>query len=177
MRKLSRGVFLCQDSIAVSETFDEYSRIVALPHSHYADVQNFSEEQILEAMNPSSPGNLDPEVEWDRKFVAWNFLSLETLRTIEYRQGIYSKTAKDALKWITLAVAAVHVFLEDDLDSLHAIREQDQHLFPEITVNHLLRKSANTWGFLATRRYLWEQCRDFLRNKGLRRPRTWPRPE
>ncbi|KAM3505493.1 hypothetical protein MY11210_007949 [Beauveria gryllotalpidicola] len=121
IRKLSRGVFLFQDSISVEEPFDEYSRIVPLPLSHFSNVQNYSREEVLAAMNPPMPPtNLGSEAEWDPKFVALNFLSLNTLGTIEYRQGKYSRTAHDACQWVTLALAAVHVFLENDLDVAHA---------------------------------------------------------
>ncbi|KAK2612521.1 hypothetical protein QQS21_001459 [Conoideocrella luteorostrata] len=146
IRKLSQGVFLFQDILSVASPFDEYSRTVPLPSSHYAEVQSLNKNEILMAMNPPlPPTNLDTSAEWDRKYVAWNFLSLDTLGTIEYRQGIFSTSPRDAVGWITLALAAVHVFLDDDLDVLfRAHREsggQSLLSLPRTALTYLLRNS------------------------------------
>ncbi|KAM3505494.1 hypothetical protein MY11210_007950 [Beauveria gryllotalpidicola] len=177
IRKLSRGVFLFQDSISVEEPFDEYSRIVPLPLSHFSNVQNYSREEVLAAMNPPMPPtNLGSEAEWDPKFVALNFLSLNTLGTIEYRQGKYSRTAHDACQWVTLALAAVHVFLENDLDVAHAEVGQGVLSMPHTAVDHILHRGAYALGYLHVRVYLWSLCQEFLAARGLpNRPRTWPR--
>lgn len=79
---------------------------------------------------PHRPASLDANVDWDRKYVAWNFLSLETLGTIEYRQGLFSSSPRDAVRWITLALTAVHLFLEDDLDVLHDFQLRGRNMLP-----------------------------------------------
>ncbi|KAK2598028.1 hypothetical protein QQS21_005865 [Conoideocrella luteorostrata] len=144
IRKLSRGVFLFQDILSVAPPFNEYSHTVPLPPSHYTEVENLDKDRILTAMNPPDrPTNLDPSTDWDRKYVAWNFLSLDTLGTIEYRQGIFSTSPRDAVRWITLALAAVHVFLEDDLDLLqHQSDGQGLLSMPDTALGCLVRNSA-----------------------------------
>lgn len=46
--------------------------------------------------------------------------ALKALKTIEY----LARRLKDAFKWIALAVAAVHVYLDNDLDAFRVSGEQ-----------------------------------------------------
>ena len=120
IRSLSRGVFLLQDAIAMlSPPGDEYSRLVSLPDTHFDDANQLSRQQLIDAMNPDTiPIDLRIDEAWDRKYVAWNFLSLDRLGTIKYRQGRFCRSPGDAVKWISLALSAVEVFLQYDLDAL-----------------------------------------------------------
>ncbi len=69
-------------------------------------------------MVAATPPTQAQDATWDRKYVAWNFLSFRWLGTVEYRQGLSSSTPKDAVRWILLALSALEVFLRVDFQVL-----------------------------------------------------------
>lgn len=123
LRRVARGVFVFQDDISrlVPKTggAEAYSVPARLPADLLQRVQNLERGALIEEMMPK--GNDRNAETWDRKYVAWNFLSLDRIGTVEYREGIFSKTPNDAFDWAILALSAVEIFLRADMQafSLH----------------------------------------------------------
>jgi hypothetical protein len=57
-------------------------------------------DQVLEVMNPDQS-----------KYFGWNFLSIKTLKTIEFRRGSVSLTSDDTFMWVELAMSFVKAIL------------------------------------------------------------------
>lgn len=74
-----------------------YVQNVRLPDTHFDSIDQMDEEELIDAMMPDAPPTPTVDI-WDRKYVAWNFLSLRRLGSVEYRQGLHSdnKSPKDA---------------------------------------------------------------------------------
>ncbi|KAK3373607.1 hypothetical protein B0T24DRAFT_270078 [Lasiosphaeria ovina] len=122
LRQVTRGVLLFQDAISFilppPHEANVYSRPASLPDSLLNRVDQLDITELIDTMMPTATPTQDPDAIWDRKYVAWNFLSIYRLGTVEWRQGPSCTSPNDAVRWSVLALSAVEVFLRADFEYL-----------------------------------------------------------
>lgn len=111
-----------QDALSLTiprpKSAEAYAAPVPFRIDQFSALDNLDKKGLIDTMMPNRPPSNDLDVVWDRKYVAWNFLSLERLGTIEWRQGPPSTSPNDAIRWAVLALAAMETFLRADFDYL-----------------------------------------------------------
>lgn len=119
LRQVSRGIFIFQDEmlllipdIGASDHSRAFSRPVAFEENLFPRLGSLDFAELIDNMTPDNEGAVD------RKYVAWNFLSLKRLGTVEWRQGPPCHAPRDAVRWVILVLSAFEMFLRADFTYL-----------------------------------------------------------